>query len=113
MRTFAAVALLVLVVCVGLGQEVIPAPKTRLDEGKLAAENKKGKPLHWQWYLETKDYRWLLGMPDDGKTGKSTGVAEVAQKLEGKHVVVTSRAGHFGLGKQKSLLVLKIEPKQK
>lgn len=114
MRTVVVtLSVIAMAVCTVLGQEQIQAPKHRVDEGKLVAENKRGEPLHWTWHLEAKDYRWHMGMPNDSKTGKSKGVAELAQKLEGKQVVVTSRVGYFSIGEQKTLLVQKIEPKQK
>lgn len=93
-------------------QEQIPAPKikVRTDEGTLViVKNGSDKRSDWNWYLQAKDYKWLLGMPTNRKTNEPEEGVKGAEKLEGKDVVITSRAGYFGIGNQKSLLVLKIE----
>lgn len=80
-------------------------------EGRLTATNKIGKPISWKWSLEAEGEEWSLGMPDDPKTGESTGIAEEAVKHEGRNVVIVHRPGYVGLGSQKGLLVLAVTPK--
>lgn len=91
-------------------------PKTRTDEGTLIAVKNGKTSYSWTWYLQTKDFKYGLAF-DDKKGADINKKPELAhwdkaEKLIGKEVMVVSRPGYFGIGKEKVLLVIDINAKK-